>query len=206
MPLVVLGAGLQRTFAPRLLDAAHERSAALYWAERRRYVWMVAAGGVVYLVVVGIPYPANPMALLAPTAYVLGGLAALRVSVQLLQVSIAGYRPALLATGGEREILRAALAHGAIVLIVTAALAGAIGAYVIPASVLGGAAARGVLMRGAATPAPISPAAPAHPAVGCSPARRRATPCRVRRTAPPRRAPGRVAAVASRRSRGRGRA
>jgi len=150
MPLVVLAAGVQRTLGPRLLEAAHTRSASLFGRERRLYVWIVGGGGFVYLLAIGFPHPANPMQLLAPAAYVLGGLVALRVAVQLVQAAVAGYRPALLATGGEKEILRASLAHAIIMLVVTAALAAAIGAYAIPAAVLCAASARGLLVRGAA--------------------------------------------------------
>ena len=63
---------------------------------------------------------------------------------------MAGYRPALLATGENRAILRVALVGGGVMVLLTLALAAPLGAFALPTSELGGTLVVAVLLRRAA--------------------------------------------------------
>jgi O-antigen/teichoic acid export membrane protein len=105
-PLFVLMLGLSAVLVPRLMEAARQRRPELARNASRPFQFIVIAGGVLYLLVVGFQWPLNPVPLAVPSAYVVTGVVPLMIMAQILQGILQPPRAELTGAGRVRTLLR----------------------------------------------------------------------------------------------------
>lgn len=135
-PVVVLGTGLTIVLGPRLMEAAQERD-----AERaRRAAWSFAGLGVtaslVYLLIVGVEWPGNPLLSILPRAFDIPWLVAVTIATNLLILFVLPLNQQFLGARRRVDMLRIEGA-GSIAQVGVAASASQIGAFAVPVGIAG---------------------------------------------------------------------
>jgi O-antigen/teichoic acid export membrane protein len=105
-PLFVLMMGLSAVLVPRLMEGAAQRRPDLARSAALPFRAIVITGGVLYLLVVGLPWPLNPLPLALPSAYVVQGMVPLMIIAQILQGILQSPRAELTGAGWGRTLLR----------------------------------------------------------------------------------------------------
>lgn len=134
-PVFVLIQGLTSVLGPRSLAAAAEMRYDEVLRLRRQFIGAALGASTVYLALVAVPSPLNPLPVLLPLAYVVPGLVAVSVAANMLAALSSPQRYELLGRGRERW-LAGAQGAGGVVQVVTAAATAALGAFARPLSLL----------------------------------------------------------------------
>jgi O-antigen/teichoic acid export membrane protein len=135
-PVMVLAWGLSAVLGPGSVRAARERQADVARKIGRRFAGILAAAGVLSLLLLSTNWWGNPMARLLPTAYVMPGLAGLSIVAYLANGLGLPLWSELLGGRKERKIAEAEL-KGSLVRLVLAGTAVLTRAYAVPLSLLG---------------------------------------------------------------------
>lgn len=101
-PILVLGTGLSAVLGPRGMEAASRRDRPSAQKALTLFLGLVAATGVVYLLVVGHPWIGNPMVYLVPPAYEVPGLVAVTIVAHVITAAAVQYTSELM--GGRKEV------------------------------------------------------------------------------------------------------
>jgi O-antigen/teichoic acid export membrane protein len=145
-PITVVGLGLDRQLAPRLMEAGQLRDATFAWRTARKYLAAIIACGLLLLLAGGIPGWGNPLQRLIPAAFDPRWLVAVvAVATTLSAISLMPRR-ILLGAGEHRSVLGIAAIVAATRLLIVAMVATSAGAYAMPLGVLGASALGGVLV------------------------------------------------------------
>ena len=146
-PIIVLASGFTAVLAPRSMRAAMDRD--LVTAERtsRIYLSIVAAATVGYLVVAGWDWSLNPMTVIVPSAYEVGGLVAATIIANYATAAVFLQFNELLGAHKERTLAWIAWTEGAAML-VAGLTAGVTGAFAQPLANASSSVLRWFLQRG----------------------------------------------------------
>jgi hypothetical protein len=127
------------------MEAGQTRSQSRAWPSARLYVLVLGLAGGAYLAIAGWSYPASPFVEVVPAAYEERGLVALFLVATLFAAITQVPRGILLGASQGRTLLFATGVASVTRLALVLALAGAAGAYAIPAAQIAGAAAGGAM-------------------------------------------------------------
>lgn len=130
-PVFVLAVGLSAVYGPRSMEAASQKSVAEARRLRRGFAAAVGAAGVVYAVVVAVPWPWSPLPGWFAGAYAVTGLLAVSVVGNLSQGLVFSRRSELMGAKLLKQLGTTELV-GSFARLATAALAGVIGAFAVP--------------------------------------------------------------------------
>jgi hypothetical protein len=145
-PVLVLATGLSAITAPPLMEAGRGGEQRAGRRIGRGFEAAMLGGGLAYLAVVGPNWPLNPLLVIIPAAYQIGGLAALTVIANIVLALGSAYRYELLGGGRERTLIGLEGSAGALQCIATTTAA-AIGSYAGPLGLLIQGAARWLLFQ-----------------------------------------------------------
>ena len=140
-PVLVLAGGLAAVLAPQAMRAAMDSDLAAAHKARRMFIGYMSLAGVAYALLAGWDWVLNPMAYLVPSAYSLGGLAALTILANLVTAATFLQGDELAGAGRVRSLAGISW-FSSIVGLVASLTAATTGAYARPLAGLVGAAAR----------------------------------------------------------------
>jgi O-antigen/teichoic acid export membrane protein len=147
-PIIVLATGFTAVLAPRSMRAAMDRDLATAERTSRLYLSIVAAATVGYLVVAGWDWALNPMAVIVPSAYEVGGLVAFTVLANFASAGVFLQFNELLGAHRERTLAWIAWTEG-VAMLASGLSAGVTGAFARPLANLTSSVVRWFLQRGA---------------------------------------------------------
>lgn len=136
-PIYVLTAGLAAVLGPRSIDAAQRRDRRHARRVSATFLGLVTASSLLYALAVGLHWRWNPLPMLLPNAYAVGGLVLLMIVANALMGVIMPYRYELLGARRERS-LTAVEAAGSVGQIAGGASAPWTGSFAIPLGLLAG--------------------------------------------------------------------
>ena len=140
-PILVLATGLKVVLYPRSVGAAMDRDLPSARRTNSTYLVAIGVGGAAYLLLVGWDWVLNPMAVIAPDAYVLTGLVALTIVANL--ANAAWFLQSSELAGARRERSLAGISWITSLMWLIAALTASVtGAYARPLGALAGAGVR----------------------------------------------------------------
>ena len=140
-PVFIFGQGLAAVSNPLSMEAARRKDRPGAVSNARRYVMLLTGAALLYLVVFGLPWSANPMRGQFPLAFAMAGLLPLQIAANLANGAGAPFRAEVMGAGRDRRLAVAELT-GNLVQVAFAFTALAIGAYARP----GGDLASGVVL------------------------------------------------------------
>jgi len=111
-PINVLAQGLMAQVGPRLTAAAAQRDKDVASRWVRRFVVLICLGTVPYVLLTAGPWAFNPLANIAPRAYVVPGLTGATLIVVLLSALQRAFRMQLLGARLQRTVAQVALTTG----------------------------------------------------------------------------------------------
>ncbi len=103
-PITVLSVGLMAVLGPRAVRAGSEKDPAAGTRNRRMFVGFMLAASIAYGGLVGFDWVLNPMAILVPSAYVIGGLVIATVAANVLAAVFLIFGRELLGAGQARSL------------------------------------------------------------------------------------------------------
>lgn len=108
-PVTVLAIGLASVMGPRAVRSGSLRDHEGGASNRRRFVWLITLGTLGYVGLAGFDWWLNPMAVLVPAAYVVGGLVIATIIANWLAAVFLIYARELLGAGHARALAMLAL-------------------------------------------------------------------------------------------------
>lgn len=134
-PVLVFATGLTAVLGPKVMASAMSGDNSGAGAMLSRFLQLTVGAGFLYLVFAGWPTPWNPMQLIVPSAYVVGGLVAVTIVANIAFAAMFLRIEELMGARREVDLVKVAL-FASPLLIAVGFTAGATGAFARPLGIL----------------------------------------------------------------------